>query len=299
MRRPGEQESSHDGKVVVITGASSGIGRALAHHGARAGWRIVVAARRAEALRTLVEECISVGAAADAVALDVTDRAAVDRLAETAVGQFGRIDAWVNAAGVYMVARFEDTPPEAFDRLIAVNLGGTVNGSRAGLAVFRNQKHGVLINISSMVGGLASPYVPAYAASKWAVRGFTLSLREELRGDAAIHACVVRPASIDTPIFRRAANYTGRELKALAPTYEVGSAAARIAALVTRPKREVIIGRSGILISAAHALAPSAVDRIFASRVPSNQFTGEAAPPTAGNLFESSLEWVSEDGEWT
>jgi short-subunit dehydrogenase len=287
-----------ESRTLVITGASSGIGRTLAHRAARRGDRLVLAARREEALEALVDECAKLGGQAHAVALDVTDAEAVDALAREAVAAYGTVDAWINDAGVYLVGTFEETPPDAFRRVVDVNFFGVVNGSRAALRVFRDQGRGVLVNISSLVGGLASPYVSAYAASKWAIRGFTLSLREEIR-DTDIHACVVRPASIDTPIFRRAANYSGRSIEALAPVYDVELAAGSILKLVDHPKREVIVGRSGRALSALHAVAPAAVDRVFAKRMPSNQFRDGAAPRTAGNLWETGPEWATETGNWT
>ena len=293
----GSDAAMGGGRTLVVTGASSGIGRTLAHRAARSGARLVLAARREEALEELVAECAELGGEARAFALDVTDAHAVEALADEAVATYGRVDAWINDAGVYLVGTFEETPPEAFRRVVDVNFFGTVNGSRAALRVFREQRRGVLINVSSLVGGLASPYVSAYAASKWAIRGFTLSLREELRG-TGIHACVVRPASIDTPIFRRAGNYSGRSIEALSPVYDVELAATTILKLVEHPKREVIVGRSGKALAALHAVAPAAVDWMFAKRMPANQFRPGQAPATSGNLFESGPEWTTETGNW-
>lgn len=285
--------------VVVLTGASSGIGRATALLCARRGASLVLGARRELALEDLARECRAAGGQAVVVAGDVADPETSRALAAAAVERFGRIDAWINDAGVYGVGRFEATPPEVFDRMLDVNLRGTVYGSREALNQFRAQgDRGVLINISSMVGGLAGALASAYATSKWGVRGLTLALHEELRDEPRMHACVVRPAAIDTPIFRHGANYSGHEMRALTPTYPPEQAAATVVALITEPRREVIIGRSGRLLSALHAVAPATIDRIFAERSERDHFLDRAAAPTSGNVLEPDPRWTTASGAW-
>ena len=239
------------------------------------------------------------GGKAIGLAADVTDPAAVRALAAAAVSEFGGIDVWINNAGVYAVGPFEDTPAEVFDELIAVDLMGVVSGSRVALEQFRLQGHGTLINISSMIGGLAGPQVSAYATAKWGVRGFSFALREELRDADGIEVCVVRPAGIDTPIFRHAANFSGRKLKALTPTYPPEQAAEVIAKLITHPQREVVVGASGLALVAARVLAPPIVDRIFGARAQRNHFVdGQSAEPTRGNVFEPDPGWQTASGDW-
>jgi NAD(P)-dependent dehydrogenase (short-subunit alcohol dehydrogenase family) len=288
------------GRVVVITGASSGIGRATALHLARHGASLVLGARREDVVAEVAERCQVAGADAISLGLDVTDPASIDRFAAAAVERFGRIDVWINNAGVYSVGRFEDTPPEIVDRVLATNLLGVVSGSRAALRQFRAQGDtGTLINVSSMIGGLAGPYVSAYATSKWGVRGFSFALREELRDSPGIDVCVVRPSSIDTPIFRHSANFSGRALKALTPTYPADEAAHVIGRLIGRPRREVIVGRSGRALVLAHGIAPGLGDRIFGARATRNQFDGDrAAAATDGNVLEPDPGWRSASGDW-
>jgi short-subunit dehydrogenase len=291
--------SDLSGATIVITGASSGIGRATALHCAERGARLVLGARRGDVVEELAETCARGGSKAVGMAADVTDRSALAALAEAAVSTFGGFDAWINNAGVYAVGSFEDTPPEVFDELIGVDLMGVVSGSRVALEQFRRQGHGTLINISSMIGGLAGPQVSAYATAKWGVRGFSFALREELRDAQGIEVCVVRPAGIDTPIFRHAANFSGRKLKALTPTYPPEQAAATIAGLITHPRREVIVGASGVALVAARVLAPPLVDRIFGTRAQHNHFVdGERADPTSGNVFQADTEWNTASGDW-
>ncbi len=284
------------GKVVVVTGASSGIGRATALACSRQGARVVAAARKRDALETLASACREWDGEVHVAALDVAEAGAMDELAAAGTSAFGQIDAWINNAGVYSVGRFEQIPPEAFDRVLEVNLKAVVRGSRSALALFRAQGHGVLVNVSSMIGGLPGPYVSAYATSKWAVRGFSLALYEEVRDEDGIDVCSVRPASIDTPIFRQTANYSGRRVKALTPTYPPEQAARVISGLLLRPRREVVIGRSGKWLVTARHLAPGVVDRIFAKRAVDDQFDGgERAEPTDGNLFEPDERWGDAD----
>jgi NAD(P)-dependent dehydrogenase (short-subunit alcohol dehydrogenase family) len=288
-----------EGTVIVITGASSGIGRATAVHCAQRGARLVLGARRGVVVAELAASCGELGGKAVGLTADVTDPEDVRALAEAAVAEFGGIDVWVNNAGVYAVGPFEDTPADVFDEVIAVDLLGVVHGSRVALEQFRRQGHGTLINVSSMIGGLAGPQVSAYATAKWGVRGFSLALREELREIPEIQVCVVRPAGIDTPIFRHAANFSGRRLQALTPTYPPEQAASVIARLITHPQREVIVGGSGRALAALRAITPPIVDRIFGERAQRNHFVdGETAEPTRGNVFEPDTGWASASGNW-
>src|SRR3954447_9666541 len=202
-----------NGAVVVITGASSGIGREAARAFAQRGASVVVAARREDPLESLVAECERVGGQALAVPTDVTDPEAVEALARRAEERFGGIDVWVNNAGVYLAGRFEDTPPEDFKRLMDVNFYGYVHGARAALPRLRAH-HGVLINNASVDSAASFPYFSAYVASKWAVRGLSAALRQEYLDDG-VDVCTILPAAIDTPLFQHAGNYTGWEMKAI------------------------------------------------------------------------------------
>jgi NAD(P)-dependent dehydrogenase (short-subunit alcohol dehydrogenase family) len=287
------------GKVVVVTGASSGIGRATALACSRQGADVVAVARKGAALGSLAATCAGWEGEVRGIALDVTDEEAMETVAAGALEAFERIDAWVNNAGVYAVGSFERTPPEAFERVLAVNLQAAVRGSRVALAQFRAQGSGVLINVSSMVAGLPGPTVSAYATSKWGLRGFSLALHAELRDEAGIDVCIVRPSSIDTPIFRQTANFSGRRVKALTPTYAPEEAARAIAGLIVRPRRELVVGRSGKALVTVRHLAPGLVDRIFARRAVDDQFDRDTpAEATDGNLYEPDDRWDTVTGDW-
>jgi NAD(P)-dependent dehydrogenase (short-subunit alcohol dehydrogenase family) len=275
-----------DGAVVVVTGASSGIGRATGLAFAERGARVVLAARRVDALEELARQCQAAGGQALAVPADVTDQAAVAELARRAVERFGRIDVWVNNAGVYLLGSLEATPPEAFGRVLETNFFGCVNGARAVLPRFREQGHGVLINNASVYSHIGAPWLTAYVSSKFAVRGFSEALRQELADLPDVHICTVSPSPIDTPIFASAANYSGRAVKAPPPTYPPEQVASAILASALHPKRERIVGGAGRLVTVAESVVPGWFERVNRRYVDGLQFAPEPAPATDGNLYE-------------
>ena len=252
--------------VVVITGASSGIGRATALGMAQRGAALVLAARRDAPLHELARECEARGGRAIAVPTDVTNQEAVEMLAAEALERFGRIDVWVNNASVLAIGRFVDTPPEVFRQVIETNLFGYVYGARAALPVFRRQGYGVLINVGSLVSKLSQPYASVYVASKHAVRGLGMSLRQEMALDrtADIHICTIMPAPIDTPIYQHAANYAGRAVKAMPPVYSAERVARRIMRCAERPYRESFVGTMAHVLGAQSLVLPGLTERILA-----------------------------------
>lgn len=278
-----------DDAVVVITGASSGIGRASARALAAEGAHLVLAARREEPLREAAAECEARGGRAIAVATDVTNEGAVQHLANEATDTFGTIDTWVNNAAVTQFGRFEETPPEAFRQVIETNLFGYVYGARAALRVFREHGRGVLINIASLVAEAGQPYATAYVVSKYGVRGLSTSLRQELAVDGAddIHVSTILPAVIDTPLFSHAANYSGQAIKAMPPVYSAERVARAVVKCARKPRAELFVGNSGKIISSQHKLAPRRTERQMAQMVHCMHFEeGKEAERTPGNLFE-------------
>lgn len=288
--------------VVVITGASSGIGRAAACDFARKGAAVVLAARREEALKEVATECEQQGVRTLVVPTDVTREEAVQELARRAVETFGRINVWVNNAAVTAFGRFEETSMEVHRRVIETNLFGYMYGAHAVLPIFREQGSGVLINNASMVAKVTEPYVSAYAISKHGIRALGMSLRQELSLDGAenIHVSTVMPASIDTPLFQHAANYSGRAVKVLPPVYSAERVARTIVACAEDPQREVFVGNAARVLAMQYKMAPAMTERQVATMTDKMHLhQDKSAPPTPGNLFEPMEEGTSISGGWT
>jgi NAD(P)-dependent dehydrogenase (short-subunit alcohol dehydrogenase family) len=246
----------------------------------------------------VARECEEKGASAIAVVTDVTDEEAVKRLAEKAVERFGKIDVWVNNAAVSLFARFEEAPGNVFRQVIETNLFGTINGIRSVLPYMREQGRGTIINVSSIVAGAPQPYTSAYVSSKYAINGLTECLRMELSLDEApeIQICTVMPASIDTPIFSNAANYTGRGVKALNPVYSPKSVARTIVSVAKYPKRKVISGEAGRLMLIHHAIMPGLYEKLGAQNVDNDHLKKEPTESGEGNVFEPSNHTGMENG---
>ncbi|MFE8886502.1 SDR family oxidoreductase [Pseudarthrobacter enclensis] len=289
--------------VIVITGASSGIGRATALRCAGKGARLVLAARGAAALESAARDCRKRGATVVAVTADVSDAAQVEALAARAVTEFGRLDVWVNNAAVGAFGRIADVPPEDFQRILDVNIIGYVNGARAALARMTAQGGGVLINVASIVGETPLPYSAAYSMSKAAVRALSVSLRSELALDARqdVSVCTVLPATIDTPFYQHAANYTGRKPVAMPPVYTADRVAKTVLRAMRHPRREVVAGGvAAHLLMLQHKATPGAVERAIARQVDRTQLRRRPAATTSGNVH-SSLDAArkgSVDGGW-
>ena len=283
--------------VVVITGASSGIGRATALEMARRHAAVVVAARRARPLQDVAAACHDVGGRALAVPTDVTDGAAVAKLARRAVEHFGRIDVWVNNAGVYAAGRFEDVPSDVFRRVVETNLLGYVTGARAALRQFRRQGEGVLINVGSIGSLVPMAHFSSYTAAKAGVLGWTIALRQELHG-TGIEVCAVLPASIDTPIFQHAANYTGRELMAMSPISAAVRVARAIVGQARHPRQMVVVGAGAGFLTRSHAVAPAVAEWLVARMIELRHVRSTPAGPSTGNLFAPVEEWTDAGGGW-
>jgi short-subunit dehydrogenase len=210
----------------------------------------------------------------------------VNELARRALEQYGRIDVWVNNAGVALFGRFEDSPSDLYRRVVDTNLMGTVHGARAALPRFFEQGSGVLINLASISAFRGQPYGSAYGLSKAAVRALGQSLREELTGHEHIHVCTVLPSMTDTPIWQSAANLSGHAIHPPRPVSTPEEVAEVIVRLARRPKSEVVVGGAGRFVRLCATVAPRLTERISAYLVRKTLFKDEPAPASSGNLLE-------------
>lgn len=268
-RRPGRPAREQlAGRTLVVTGASSGVGRGVALALAQHGANLVLAARRSEALEALAVEVQALGVAALVVPTDVADVAQMTALAEQAEQRFGRIDGWINNAGVVAVGRFEEVPLEDHLRLLDTNVKGVVIGSHLALQRFRRQGYGRLVNVASVDGAIPHAYQASYSASKAAVLSLGRVLQQELRRGRQpdIQLSTVLPWALDTPIWGHAATYTGH--RADLPTKDSPDKAVQaIVGALLQPEQEITVGYKATLASWAHRLAPEPTERFTAAAV--------------------------------
>ncbi len=286
-------------RVVVVTGASSGIGRSTAQLLAQRGDRLVLAARGREGLDAAAAECTAQGARdVLVVPTDMSDEEQVDRLVRSAVEAFGRIDVWVGAASVYSYGRVEDTPADVVRQVVETNLLGQFWTARALLPQLRRQGAGTLIVVGSVYARLTSPYVAPYIASKYGLDGFTRALRQEVRGDRGIHVCAVLPATVDTPIYQRAANYTGQRVRPLPPVVSPYRVARAVVRLADHPRREVVVGRVQRSLAPVHMLLPRLYDAAVVPVMDTLALRGGSVPSTSGAVLGPRPTTTAVTGAW-
>lgn len=250
-------------QVIVITGASSGIGLATARMAARAGAKLVLTARSEETLIKMVEVLESQGHAAIAVPADVTSERELRRVAEAAKTQFGGFDTWVNVAGLTIYGPLDQTDIEDQRRLFDINYWGVVHGSMVAAEHLRD-KGGAIINMGSILSDIPAPYQGTYSATKHAVKAFTSTLRMELESEGApISVTLIKPGTIDTPFVEHGKNLLPGNVRNPPPAYAPEVVARAILNCAEHPRREVVVGGSGRLGTLFHRLAPGLSERML------------------------------------
>lgn len=282
-RRIGDQ-------VVVITGASSGIGRETALEMAQRGASVVLAARNEEALRQVARQCEEAGGRAHIVVTDVSRWEDVSRLAEEAVAWGGRIDTWINNAAAGLYGTVEELSVEEIERVVQVDLMGQIYGMKAVLPVLRAQNAGTIVNVASVVAERSVPLQAPYCAAKAGIKGFTDSLRMELAHEKSpIQVTLILPASVNTPFFEHARSRMGVKPRPVAPVYEPEIVAQAIVSAAEHPKRDVFVGGAGKMMTTLEHSAPGVFDAymVQGGRMFRQQQRDEIAAGT-DSLFEPS-----------
>jgi NAD(P)-dependent dehydrogenase (short-subunit alcohol dehydrogenase family) len=274
-------------QVIVITGASSGIGRVTAREAAERGARVVLAARNARDLQTLEEEILRDGGEALAVPTDVADEQQVEILIEQAVARFGRIDTFVANAAVSTYSEFVDQPLAEFRRVVDVNFFGQVYCAKHALPVLRASS-GAFISVGSTLSDRGVPLQGAYCASKHALKGWIDSLRVELKhGGWPVRLTLIKPSSINTPLFAKARTRLGVQPQPIAPVYDPSLAARAILHAAENDERDVFVGGAGKALSTAERTSPKLVDlQLLRSGFDGQMTSWPKAEDAPDNLFD-------------
>ena len=279
-------------QVIVITGASSGIGLATAYAAAEQGARVVLSSRNGETLTRIVREIRERGGRATHLVADVSRREQLERLAAEAVRAFGGFDTWVNDAGLGIFGRLEEIPDDEHRRMFEVNFWGVVYGTLTAAAHLKS-KGGAIINLGSVASDVGFPVQGMYSASKHAIRGFTDAFRAEMEQEGApISVTLIKPAAIDTPFPFHAGNFTAGKPVLPPPVYAAEDVADAILRAAVQGGRDIYIGGGAKLISALSQYVPAAIDWMGA-HVLARQ---SVADQPAGRDPEGALHAAGEDG---
>jgi Short-chain dehydrogenases of various substrate specificities len=287
-----------DEQVMIITGATSGIGLTTARIAALRGAKVVLAARNEDALRKLKDEIESKGGTAVYIVADVGNEGDAKKIAAEALNQFGNFDTWVNNAGVSIYGKLLDVETEDFKRLFDTNFWGVVYGS---LTAARNLRvtGGALINIGSTLSDRAIPIQGMYSASKHAVKGFTDALRMELEAEEApVSVTLIKPSAIDTPYKQHAKNYLDTEPKNPPPVYAPDTVAETILYCAQNPVRDVFVGAAGKMLSMMDNYAPRLADKYMENTMINGQKSEKPSGHQLEGLYDSSDSRLSERGDY-
>ena len=260
--RPAATKVPGIGRTVVVTGASSGIGRCTAALFSAQGWRVGLIARGMAGLKATEGELRATGGLAAAISADVADAAAVERAADHLEQMLGPIDVWINCAGNGVFGPFLSVSDEEFRRVTDVTYNGTVNGTRAALKRMLPRNRGTIVNVCSGIAYHGMPLLSSYSGAKHAVRGFTDAIRSELSQErSGVHITIVYPPAVNTPFFSHAVSHMAKPPRPMSPVYQPDLVAEGIFRAATTRSREIQIGGITVLFGLFTKLFPHLIDR--------------------------------------
>ncbi|WP_222194606.1 SDR family NAD(P)-dependent oxidoreductase [Modestobacter italicus] len=286
-------------EVVLVTGASSGIGRASAIEFARRGASLVLVSRSATTLADAAADCRAAGATAvECVPADVLDAEAVQAAVDRATGTFGRLDVVVHAATVMAYGRVEDLDAAVFQRVVDTAVQGTFHVFQAALPVLRDQRRGHVVVVSSLLASITAPTMGAYVAAKWGQLGLIRTLQQELRELPDVHVSAVAPGGVSTPIYDQAATVLGNTGHPPPPVYTPERVARAVVDRVAAPRRLKQSGFLNPVIIAGFRLFPPVFDTLVGPLLKVFGMSRDDAPPTTGNVFAPVPEKESTRGAY-
>lgn len=280
------RSSAAGGSRALVTGASSGIGRATAHLLAERGWDVALLSRSEDVLQEVAVECRRHGVRAVVVPADVTDEQAVEAAFAAAVDELGGLDAVVHSAASLAYGRFEDVPSEVFRGTTETTLHGTIHVARVALAHFRRHgERGSLVFVGSLLGKIATPFMSSYVTSKWAVHGLVRTLQIEARATPDIDISLITPGGVDTPVYRQGGTYLGVHGSPPPPVSTPEQVAAAVVAAISTPRRDRGVGIGNPLVVFGFRVLPQVYDLLVTPLMRLGGLSREKSGPTSGNVL--------------
>ncbi|MDN3427499.1 SDR family NAD(P)-dependent oxidoreductase [Microbacterium sp. APC 3898] len=288
------RKKDRQGLTVVVTGASSGFGKGIAEQLAADGANVVLAARRTGLIEELAAE---LGDRALAVTTDVSKQEEVARLMAAAESRFGKVDVWINNAGLGIMGSFTDVPLDDMLRLVDINLKGMVYGSHCALRHFKENRSGTLINMSSFISSVPLPFGAVYCATKYGIAGLTagLHLEMEMEGWKDIHVCMVHPWVTDTPWPEHSGNYSGHEIT-LGPVDAPETVIAAVIDLIDRPQESVEIGIKSKAAIVSKQMMPHITEKLNGALLLEMLKAAPIAKNTSGSIHSPRPEGIAVSG---
>lgn len=286
------------GRVVLVTGASSGIGRATALALAEQGADLALLSRSEAVLDEVRRECESRGARAVVTVADVIDRSAVEAAFDRTQRELGPLDGVVHAAAALAYGRFEDVPADVFDAAVATTLTGTANVARCALEVFHATGHGSLVVVGSLLGKIATPYMSSYVTAKWGVHGLVRTLQIEVRSTPGIDVSLVWPGGVDTPVYLQAGTYLQRHGRPPPPVDPPEKVAEAVVDALRRPRRETSVGLANGVVVAGFRLLPAVFDVLVTPLMRLGGLSRTEVDDGPGNVLDPTPDGESVHGRW-